>query len=66
MAIFDFGGTASLDLHVLTLDDARRVEPLVVTEFVENNGRVSPDGQRFLIFKADVTADPVAESKGWR
>ena len=33
------------DLHVLTLDDERRVAPLIVTEFSEVNAEISPDGQ---------------------
>ncbi len=40
------------DLHVATLDDERRVEPLIVTEFMERNAEVSPDG-RWLAYQSD-------------
>ena len=33
------------DFYTLTLDDDRRVEPLIVTEFDERNAELSPDGQ---------------------
>lgn len=40
------------DLMALTLDAARRVVPLVQSEFVEQNGSLSPDG-RWLAYEAD-------------
>ena len=42
------------DLHVLTLDDEHRVEPLIVTEFNERNGEISPDG-RWLAYESDAS-----------
>ena len=42
------------DLHVLTLDDERRVEPLLVTEFDEGNAEISPDG-RWLAYQSDAS-----------
>ncbi len=42
------------DLHVLTLDDDRRVAPLIVTEFSERNAEISPDG-RWLAYQSDAS-----------
>ena len=42
------------DLHVLTLDADRGVEPLIVTEFDERNGELSPDG-RWLAYESDAS-----------
>ncbi len=42
------------DLYTLTLDDDRRIEPLIVTEFNEANGEVSPDG-RWLAYESDAS-----------
>ena len=38
-------GVSNSDLHVLTLDDERQVQPLIVTEFNETNAEISLDGQ---------------------
>ncbi len=46
------GGHA--DLYVLSLDETRRTEPLLVTEFDEDNGEISPDG-RWLAYEADAS-----------
>jgi len=41
-------------LHVLTLNDERRSEPLIVTEFNESNAEVSPDGG-WLAYTSDAS-----------
>ena len=43
-----------IDLQVLTLDDARRVEPLIVTGFNDFNAEVLPDG-RWLAYQSDAS-----------
>ena len=42
------------DFHVLTLDHDRRVAPLIVTEFDEQNPEISPDG-RWLAYESDAS-----------
>ena len=42
------------DLHVLSLDRNRRVEPLIVTEFDERNAEISRDGQ-WLAYESDAS-----------
>ncbi len=49
-----FVGGGNRDLHVLTLDDERRVEPLIATEFYEGSAAISPDG-RWLAYEADAS-----------
>ncbi len=46
------GGDA--DLYVLTLDEARRTETLLATEFEEDNGEISPDGH-WLAYESDAS-----------
>ncbi len=48
---------SGIDLHVLTLDDERRVDPLIVTEFNERNGEISPDS-RWLAYESDASGRP--------
>jgi Tol biopolymer transport system component len=42
------------DLVMVTLDQERRVQPLVQTRFAERNGEISPDG-RWLAYDANDT-----------
>ena len=42
------------DLNVLTLDGDRKVEPLIVTEFNEQNAEISPDG-RLLAYESNAS-----------
>ena len=44
--------TSGPDVMMLRLDDTRRVEPLVQTQFNEANGELSPDG-RWLVYQSD-------------
>ena len=52
-----FEGGGNRDLHVLTLDDERRVEPLIATEFYEGSAAISPDG-RWLAYESDASGQP--------
>jgi len=42
------------DLHVLTLGDEPRGEPLIVTAFTERNAEISPDG-RWVAYQSDAS-----------
>ena len=46
--------TTNQDVHVLTLDDERRVAPLLETEFTERNAALSPDG-RWMAYQSNAS-----------
>ncbi len=50
----EIGPSAGRDLHTLTLDDNRQVEPLVTTAFGERNAEISPDGE-WLAYQSDAS-----------
>jgi serine/threonine-protein kinase len=43
--VYREGVAQTADLYLLALDDQRRVDPLIATEFGEQNAEISPDGQ---------------------
>ena len=49
--VFQESSYTGFDLHVLSLDAERRVEPLIVTEFNERNAELSSDG-RWLAYES--------------
>ena len=54
LVFYQGGALVGFDLYVMTLDDERRVEPLIVTEFNERNAEISPDG-RWLAYQSDAS-----------
>ncbi len=54
LVFYQGGANAGFDLYMMTLDDERRVEPLIVTEFNERNAEISPDG-RWLAYQSDAS-----------
>ena len=54
LVVWEAGSATGNDLLVLTLDEERRLDPLIVTEFSEMNAEISPDGQ-WLAYESDAS-----------
>ncbi len=54
LVFYEIGPGSGFDLYSMTLDDERRIEPLIVTEFGGRNAEISPDGQ-WIAYHSDVS-----------
>ena len=62
------GPGVRFDIHVITLGEGTRTEPLIQTRFLEVNSQVSPDG-RWIAYQSNLSGQYevyVARSQTWR
>ena len=54
LTLAEQGETGNFDIVALTVGEPRTIEPFLATEYAENGGEVSPDGN-WLAYRSDET-----------